>query len=410
MECVVRFLIVISLILNIAINAQIVNKVLISGIDGYQSHDEEVKNAFLQGYSSYNGTEYEGEILLYPYNIKLSFEYADTNNYQMIVRSTTGLNTGIYYADKHPQVKLVMPAGSNSSVQAFSGDIESCPVIVTGAGNTKNVTGFNIDFYSVDPITDNNYSSFSNGYIAGQIAFIANSLNCSIEEARIRARENGTEYGTWDTHNGYGKIDIEATISEVFPVELTSFTASQTNNGIFLNWTTATEVNNYGFEIEVSTSSVTGWENIGFVDGHGNSNSPKEYSFTDFSIAERSGVLSSSEYRRYRLKQIDTDGSFKYSDVVTVGTNNLSKTELYQNYPNPFNPTTKISFTLANESQVIVSVYNTLGQQVAELVNEEMNAGVHSVDFNAGNLTSGSYIYRIETANYSKTMKMLLLK
>ncbi len=409
-----RFLIVISLILNIAINAQIVNKVLISGIAGYRSHDEEVKNAFLQGYSSYNGTEYEGEILLYPYNIKLSFEYADTNNYQMIVRSTTGLSAGIYYADKHPQVKLVMPAGSNSFIQAYSGDIEYCPVIVTGAGNTKNVTGFNIDFFSVDPITDNNYSSFSNGYIAGQIAFITNMLNCSIEDARIKARENGTEYGEWDAHNGYGQINIESTISEAFPVELSSFTAKSVDGGIMLNWTTATEVNNYGFDVETKRASSDKWETISFINGHGNSNSPKEYSFVDTSTPFSASVTVAERSRSYRLKQIDNDGDFKYSDVITV-TNNLTKTVLLQNYPNPFNPSTQISFTLANAGNVNISVYNALGEKVVELANSDMNAGTHNVEFNANNFASGFYFYTLNVSSgsairYSKTMKMLLLK
>ena len=88
----------------------------------------------------------------------------------------------------------------------------------------------------------------------------------------------------------------------------------------------------------------------------------------------------------------------------------LTKTELYQNYPNPFNPSTKISFSLAETGRVNVSVYNVIGQKVAELVNQTMESGIHNVDFNASNLTSGLYIYRLETPNYSKTMKMLLIK
>jgi len=182
------------------------------------------------------------------------------------------------------------------------------------------------------------------------------------------------------------------------PVELTSFTAKTTKAGVMLNWTTATEVNNFGFDVESKLASAKEWKKVGFVEGHGNSNSPKEYSFFD-----NSGATS------YRLKQVDFNGNFEYSDVVTVSSV-ITKTELYQNSPNPFNPSTKISFSLAETGKVNVSVYNVIGQKVADLVNQTMESGVHNVDFNASNLPSGLYIYRLETPNYSKTMKMMLLK
>ncbi len=184
----------------------------------------------------------------------------------------------------------------------------------------------------------------------------------------------------------------------VLPVELTSFTATNVDGGVMLNWTTATEVNNYGFEVEASTSSATEWETVGFVNGHGNSNSPKEYSYF-----VNSGATS------FRLKQIDNDGKFEYSDVVTVS-GILAKTELYQNHPNPFNPSTQINFVLANAGLVNISVYNALGQKVTELVNTNMNAGNHNVEFNANNFASGFYFYRLETSSFSQTRKMLLIK
>jgi len=184
------------------------------------------------------------------------------------------------------------------------------------------------------------------------------------------------------------------------PVELTSFTAKQTKAGVMLNWKTATEVNNYGFDVETLRATSSKWEKIGFVEGHGNSNSPKEYSFLDNSAK---GSVS------YRLKQVDFNGNFEYSDIVTVKAS-LAKTELYQNSPNPFNPNTKISFSLVETGKVNVSIYNIIGQKVAELVNQTMESGVHNVDFNASNLPSGLYIYRMDTPNYSKTMKMMLLK
>ncbi len=181
------------------------------------------------------------------------------------------------------------------------------------------------------------------------------------------------------------------------PVELISFTALPSSNVVILNWKTATEVNNYGFEIEASTSSVTGWKTIGFVAGHGNSNSPNSYNFT---------AIDDAKY--YRLKQIDTDGRFEYSSVVEVE-GKLSY-KLLQNYPNPFNPTTVIRFSLPKASDVKLLVYNILGEKVATLVSSKMVAGNHSVNFNASNLASGMYIYRISSGSYVTVKKMMLLK
>ena len=182
------------------------------------------------------------------------------------------------------------------------------------------------------------------------------------------------------------------------PVELTSFTASAINGGVVLNWETATEVNNYGFDIEASTSSATeGFVNIGFVSGHGNSNSPNSYSFV---------ATDGASY--YRLKQIDTDGAFEYSDVVEVATNLSYK--LNQNHPNPFNPSTTISYTLPKTSHVVITIYNALGQKVTELVNQTINAGNHNANFDASQFSSGMYFYQIQAGDFSKTMKMMLLK
>jgi len=144
------------------------------------------------------------------------------------------------------------------------------------------------------------------------------------------------------------------------------------------------------------------WSKIGFVQGHGNSNSPKDYSFTDDEI-------SSGKYF-YRLKQIDTDGKFEYSKVVEIDLGSLPKFELSQNYPNPFNPSTTISFSLPQSGNVKLTVYNLLGEQVAELVNEFREAGVHTINFTASNFNSGLYIYKIEASDFVQARKMTLIK
>ncbi len=224
-----------------------------------------------------------------------------------------------------------------------------------------------------------------------------------------------------------GKAYIYSDPSAPMPVELTTFTAasirSQERNysaTVLLNWTTATEVNNYGFEIErqilKQVQNDNNWQEIGFVNGHGNSNSPKDYSFidTDISVADASTLLSNQV--SYRLKQIDIDGSFEYSDVVTVEMETPKEFKLSQNYPNPFNPTTMISYTLPTDSKVKVEIFNSLGQSVAVLVNSKKSAGHYESTWNAQNLPSGIYLINIRAegldskSNFSQVKKALLLK
>jgi hypothetical protein len=199
----------------------------------------------------------------------------------------------------------------------------------------------------------------------------------------------------------------------VLPVELISFTANVVNNTVELNWQTATEVNNYGFNVERSwTSSAPLWEKIGFVQGYGNSNSPKSYSFED--INPQYGKL------QYRLKQIDFDGKFEYSDVVEVAVAAPAKFELMQNYPNPFNPSTTISYTIPNVEtlhgvslqHVTLKVYDLLGREVAVLVNELQQAGAYIVQLstNIYPLSSGIYFYKLTAGSFSAAKKFLLLK
>ncbi|MCL6495757.1 MAG: VCBS repeat-containing protein, partial [Ignavibacterium sp.] len=157
----------------------------------------------------------------------------------------------------------------------------------------------------------------------------------------------------------------------IVPVEITSFTASVIANDVHLNWSTATETNNRGFEIHRSVilNGVRNpvWESVGFVKGNGTTTEPKNYSFVDEGLASGKYV--------YRLKQIDYDGSIEYSDIVEATINVPEKFELDQNYPNPFNPTTKISWQSPVSSWQTLKVYDILGNEVATLVDEEKPAG-----------------------------------
>ena len=189
------------------------------------------------------------------------------------------------------------------------------------------------------------------------------------------------------------------------PVELAYFTGSIVGKFVKLKWKTETEVSNYGFEILRSTQDDI-WDVISFVEGHGNSNSPRLYSYSD-PVDNLSGKIN------YRLKQIDTDGAYSYSNIISVQTGSPSAYELYQNYPNPFNPNTTIRFQVPEKSFVILKVYNSLGEQVAELLNEEKEPGFYEVEFNSSNyggLASGVYIYTISADGYFASKKMSLLK
>ena len=216
--------------------------------------------------------------------------------------------------------------------------------------------------------------------------------------------------------NDFDPTGYTITISGgVLPVELTSFSANITNNNIQLMWETATEVNNYGFEVErqnvtqiASTSADKSnlsneWIKVAFVNGHGNSNSPKFYSFNDKSLE------SSGKYF-YRLKQIDIDGTFEYSDQIEADLGLPQNYKLSQNYPNPFNPTTLVSFSIPSDGLVNLAIYDVLGNEVEQLENGFKSAGNYSYLFDASKLTSGIYFYTIRSGKFVETKKMLLMR
>jgi hypothetical protein len=223
-----------------------------------------------------------------------------------------------------------------------------------------------------------------------QIGGTVNTNNNYVEVANV------VDFGYWTLGN----------INAPIPVELTSFTSNLSEKGIVLNWSTATEINNSGWNIErkkLNENLEQDWERIGFVEGSGNSTTIQNYSFTD-------NDLTSGKYQ-YRLKQIDFDGSFNYSDIIEVEINQLpTEFKLHQNYPNPFNPSTTIKFDLSSAAFVNLSIYNSIGEKVATIVNEQLDAGTHSVRFDASILSSGIYIYRLSADNSVITNKMLLIK
>jgi len=190
------------------------------------------------------------------------------------------------------------------------------------------------------------------------------------------------------------------------PVELTSFTAAVNGVDVILKWITATEINNQGFEVERNqmskVKSQIKWEKIGFIEGKGTTTDEQKYSFID-------KKLTAGNYA-YRLKQIDLDGTVKYSDEVEAEVKIVAAYSLGQNYPNPFNPTTTIDFGIKNKENVNIKILNAIGEEVAVILNEEKEAGYYQVKFNAASLPSGIYLYRITAGSYTAVKKMLLMK
>ena len=188
------------------------------------------------------------------------------------------------------------------------------------------------------------------------------------------------------------------------PVEMTSFTASAEGLNAKLSWRTATEINNYGFEIERRAIPDGGWCKIGFVAGSGTSNKPVEYTYTD-------NNLSIGRYT-YRIKQIDNDGAFKYTLGAEVEIGGVPKEfKLIPNYPNPFNPTTMIQFTVPENGHVRLRIYNVIGQEVANLFDGPAEAGnLNKVEFDASSMSSGLYFSVLEFGNQRLARKMMLMK
>jgi len=186
------------------------------------------------------------------------------------------------------------------------------------------------------------------------------------------------------------------------PVELTSFTANVNQNGhVVLNWSTASETNNQLFEIERRIENGQ-FITIGYVEGHGTTTDPQEYSYVDNTVE--------TETYFYRLKQIDFLGTYEYSDEIEVEVNGPLTFGLEQNYPNPLNPSTNIKYSIPEKGSVKLSVYSVLGEEVAVLVDGIIQAGFFETIFDASYLPSGTYVYKLQAGSTVQAKKMILLK
>lgn len=197
------------------------------------------------------------------------------------------------------------------------------------------------------------------------------------------------------------KRNVTLVVGLVIPVELTAFNASVNKNDVVLNWTTATELNNLGFEIQ-RRSDNGDYTSLGFINGKGTTTEMNDYSFTDKTVDAGSYT--------YRLMQKDFDGTFAYSQEVEVDIDLPLDYSLDQNYPNPFNPTTTIRYAIPEDNFVSIKLYDVLGNEVITLVNEQKQAGRYEMLFNASNIASGVYYYQINSGSFTQTRKLMLMK
>ena len=219
------------------------------------------------------------------------------------------------------------------------------------------------------------------------------------------------------SYNSQTVLNVEL-VSSIIPVELISFTSTVNENNVTLNWITATETNNMGFQIErrkTKDARREEWDIIGFIDGKGTTTETQTYSFNDEN-------LDAGNYQ-YRLKQMDFDGSYSYSNIIEAEIVSPNKFILEQNFPNPFNPSTTIRYTISTPPSssplakgrnevgfVTLKVYDVLGNEVATLVNEVQSSGYYEVEFYAEKLSSGIYFYELIAGNLIQTRKMILLR
>ncbi len=227
------------------------------------------------------------------------------------------------------------------------------------------------------------------------------------------AVHNGKIYPIWTKMNAPNLSVWTALIDDSsLPVELISFYAEKNDNGITLNWKTASETNNKGFEIQRTMNNeqliMDNWKSIAFVDGNGTTTDEHSYSWFDRDVQN-------GKYA-YRLKQIDYNGAFEYSQEIVVDFSLPEKFELAQNYPNPFGKSsgsgniTTINYSLPYSVNVTLKLYNALGQKMKTLVNERQSAGEHEISLNLSSFSSGVYFYTLQTESFVATKKMLILQ
>jgi len=308
---------------------------------------------------------------------------------------------GAYFAagtDNLGNVTITRRTGSIAIGNGNSNQSIACNWDITAQNQPTNGRNMTYNWFNVydnnNFFGDNNRGQVYYSTDNGTSWFAIGNLFNPVTGATTRALTiNTTHYSRWS-------VGAE---NSPLPVKLNSFTSSVSGNNVKLNWSTASEQNNSGFEIYRSELNKNDFSKVGFVAGKGTTNNVTNYTFED-------KKLNSGKYE-YKLKQVDYNGNYEYftlSGSVELG--NPGKFSLSQNYPNPFNPVTKIDYTLPLNSNVKIIVYDITGKVVNTLVNEAKTAGFHTVVFNASNLSSGVYFYSMTTDSFKDIKKLTVIK
>jgi hypothetical protein len=358
----------------------------VAGIQMWQQNSPKIyyNTVYLSG----NGTNHQGSAALYTYSWGTCANIDARDNILINTRaespycaSAIYLNSGSSFATSNYNDLYYEPNQYNCVVRIGSTDYQTLADWQATGKDLNSIfemPNFIDPYLHIDPAIPTNIESH-----ATPIAGIITDFDSDLRNV------NTPDIGA-DEINGI-----------VLPVELTSFTAEALDQKIILKWTTATELNNNGFEIQRRVTESE-FATIGFVKGEGTTTNQKEYSYIDKELVDGKYL--------YRLKQIDFNGSYEYSNVIEVDVRSLNEYALEQNYPNPFNPVTTIGYVLKEKRNAQLMLYNAIGEEVAVLVNEEQDKGFHKVDFNAVYLPSGVYFYRLNAGSYSSVKKMILLR
>ena len=315
------------------------------------------------------------------------------------------LNQGFDFAFKDSLNGLACTFGSTGNQyisRTSNGGATWTPILPVPSG----LSGLTTYYIAYAKGTSGSYVITSNNNNGGPTPAIpgsAYSNDDGLSWTHIDNLPHGTaSFSSWNIGWSAGINDsVYKWTSSVLPVELTSFTAQAENQKVILKWVTATEINNNGFEVQRRVAE-SDFATIGFVKGEGTTTNQKEYSYEDKDLVGANYF--------YRLKQIDFNGSYEYSNVIEVDVRSLDNFTLEQNYPNPFNPTTTIGYVLQEKTNAKLILLNAIGEEITVLVNEEQDKGYHKVDFNGIGLSSGVYFYRIQAGSFTQTKKLILLK
>lgn len=313
----------------------------------------------------------------------------------------------------------IIHAGSYYLIQLYSGgntgnELPATPDLIGNinlSGTSGKVALVNnneliSNMNDIDVVDFVGYGSSANEYEGSNYAVYPSSASRSLCR---KDNTGGTTYGSgngWDTNDNRNDF-FSNTIPSPLPVELTSFEGVAQRNFVLLKWSTATEVNNYGFEILRKNIKTDNWSIIGFVEGNGNSNSPKYYYYVDEPIG-------GNEFA-YKLKQIDYDGNFEYSYEIYVKLDLSKSIELFQNYPNPFNPITTIKYLIPEneefvDKKILIKVYDITGNEVKTLKDDYAYPGIFQIEFNGNNLSAGVYVISLSIGDKILKRKCMLLK